>query len=72
MNCKEVLEYEPELDDIFIVLDNGEYQRLIFNNQELREKETTHLEQFRGFLKENSLELPPGYDDANMVLLRFL
>jgi len=60
------------LDDIFIVLDNGDYQRLIFNNQELREKETTHLEEFRGYMKSNSLVLPAGYDDANMVLLRFL
>ena len=54
----DVREYEPDLDDIFIILDNGDYQRLIFQGQELREKETTHLEAFREFLKAGELELP--------------
>ena len=35
--------FEPEINDIFVVLENGDYQRLIFQNQELREKEETKM-----------------------------
>ena len=68
----EVREYEPDLDDIFSVLDSGEYQRLIFAEQELREREVAHLKAFREFLETEGQELPPGYDDENRTVLRFL
>ena len=35
--------FEPEIDDIFVVLDSGDYQRLIFKGQALREKEETKM-----------------------------
>jgi len=38
----------------------------------LREREETHLNDFRNFLKLKELTLPPGYDDENRVCLRFL
>lgn len=46
----EVRQYEPSLDDIFVILENGEYQRLIFSGQELREREDTHIKDFRNFV----------------------
>ena len=64
--------FEPEIDDIFVVLDSGDYQRLIFKGQALREKEETKMQEFRDFCKENSLVLPEGYDDDGRILLRFL
>jgi len=39
---------------------------------ELREREETHLNDFRNFLKLKNLSLPAGYDDENRVCLRFL
>jgi hypothetical protein len=64
--------YEPTLEDIFVVIPSGDYQRLLFQGHELREREETHLSDFRNFLKVKGLEIPPEYDDANRVLLRFL
>ena len=64
--------YEPRLEDIFVVLQSGDYQRLIFTKLELREREETHLNDFRNFLKARNLELPAGYDDDSREILRFL
>ena len=32
-------EFEPTLDDIFVVIPSGDYQRLLFEGMELRERE---------------------------------
>ena len=42
----QVKAYEPKLDDIFFVIESGDYQRLIFFGQELRDKEQGHLNDF--------------------------
>ena len=64
--------YEPTEEELFITVSNGDYQRVIFNGRPLREKEQRELENFRQWLKDNNLELPPGYDDENRFSLRFL
>ena len=64
--------FEPTLDDVFIILPSGDYQRMLFAGHELREREQTHMNDFREWLKARELTLPDGYDDANMVVLRFL
>ena len=38
----------------------------------MREREETHLDDFRKFLEVKNLTLPEGYDDENMNVLRFL
>ena len=38
----------------------------------MREREEEHLEDFRNFLKVKKLNLPAGYDDENLLVLRFL
>ena len=38
----------------------------------MREREEEHLEDFRNFLKVKNLVLPEGYDDENLLVLRFL
>lgn len=38
----------------------------------MREKEETHLEQFREYCKQNQIVIPAGYDDDNHFLLRIL
>lgn len=45
---------------------------MIFQNQELRDREEEHLEDFRSFLKAKKLTLPEGYDDDQKEMLRFL
>ena len=66
------MSYEPSLEDQFIIIPSGDYQRLIFNNLPLREREETHLNDFRNFLKVKNLTLPAGYDDESRTVLRFL
>ena len=56
----------------FLTVKDGSYQRLIFFDLDLREKEETHLEQFREYCKQNSINIPPGYDDDNRFVLRVL
>ena len=68
----EVRAFEPELDDIFFIIPSGDYQRLVFHGQDLREREETHMTDFRNWLREREYELPPGYDDENRIVLRFL
>lgn len=43
--------FEPSIDEIFFIIPSGDYQRLIFTGMELREREQTHLNDFREFLK---------------------
>jgi hypothetical protein len=50
--------YEPSLDDTFFIIPSGDYQRLIFVGLALRDREETHLSDFRNFLKLKNLELP--------------
>lgn len=64
--------YEPDTEDMFVVIPSGDYQRLLFQGHKLREKEETHLADFRNFLKVKGLSIPPQYDDENRVVLRFL
>lgn len=71
MNDK-VRSFEPALEDMFFIIPSGDYQRLLFQGLDLREREETHLNDFRNFLRVKSLELPAGYDDQNMMVLRFL
>lgn len=67
-----VQKYEPTLDDTFFIIPSGDYQRLIFTGMKLRDREETHLNDFRNYLKTNNLEIPAGYDDESMLILRFL
>lgn len=69
---EETKKYEPTLEDLFFVIPSGDYQRLVFTNHELRERETKHTEDFRKFLGEKNLSLPAGYDDDKRLMLRFL
>jgi hypothetical protein len=64
--------YEPGLEDTFVIIPSGDYQRLLFDGHELREREETHMNDFRNFLKVKGLSIPPFYDDSNRILLRFL
>jgi len=64
--------FEPTLEEIFIVMPSGEYQRMLFHGHELREREQKHMVDFREWLVERKLTLPDGYDDADMLVLRFL
>ena len=64
--------FEPSLAEEFLTLKDGQYQRLIFSNVDLREKEETHLEQFRQYCKDNNMEIPTGYDNDDRFVLRVL
>jgi hypothetical protein len=64
--------YEPTLEDTFFIIPSGDYQRLIFSGMQLRDREETHLNDFRGYLTTNNLQIPEGYDNASMLILRFL
>ena len=64
--------YEPDLDDTFFIIPSGDYQRLIFTGMQLRDREETHLNDFRTFCKTNNFVLPEGYDDDQRLVLRFL
>ena len=68
----DVKDYEPTLDDIFFIIPSGDYQRILFQGQDLREREETHLQDFRKFLEVKGYTLPEGYDDENLLVLRFL
>ena len=52
---EQVLAYEPELDQIFLTVDSGEYQRMIFYGHELRDKEENQLDEFREYAKKNGV-----------------
>ena len=45
---------------------------MIFQGLDLREREETHLNDFRNFLTVKNFVLPEGYDDENRLVLRFL
>ena len=69
---EEVKEHEPSLEDIFFIIPTGDYQRLLFQGLDLREREETHLQDFRSFLTVKGMTLPSGYDDEDRHVLRFL
>lgn len=65
--------FEPTVEQEFLTVQKtGQYQRLIFMNVELRDKEETQLEAFREYCQENSIAIPDGYDDDTRFLLRIL
>jgi hypothetical protein len=72
MMNEQVKSYEPTLEDTFFVLPTGDYQRLIFFNMELRDKEQNHLNDFDNFLKTKGLEIPANFDNEHRLVLRFL
>ena len=58
---KEALEYQPTEADTFITNSKGGYQRLIFQAPTpLKDVETEHLNNFRKYLRDNNLTIPPG------------
>jgi len=58
---KEALEFVPGEQDIFITNSKGASQRLIFHDSlPLKEYESTHMENFRKYLKDNNLTIPHG------------
>jgi hypothetical protein len=67
-----VNDFEPTMNERFLTLKDGQYQRQIFTNDELREKEEQHLEQFREYCSQNQITIPQGYDDDNRFVLRIL
>ena len=69
---EEINDFEPSNKEEFITLPNGEYQRLIFEESELKAKEEEHLENFRQYCKDNNVILPEGYDDEKRFALRIL
>ena len=75
--------YKPELSEGAIKPPIFQTSTFVFKTAEegkaffevaygLREKEETHLEQFRDYCKENSIVIPEGYDDDNRFVLRVL
>jgi len=40
---EEIRDFEPGLEDIFFIIPTGDYQRILFQGQDLREREETHL-----------------------------
>lgn len=64
--------YEPSDLDQFLTLKDGQYQRLMFENVELREREEEELEKLRDYYKENNITMPEGYDDDKRFILRVL
>ena len=69
---EEVSAFEQSVNEEFLTIKTGEYQRLIFQDVELREREEEELEKFRDYCKENSIEIPVGYDDEKRHVLRVL
>jgi hypothetical protein len=64
--------YEPSELDQFLTLKDGNYQRLMFENVELREREEEELDKLRDYYKENNITIPEGYDDDKRFILRVL
>lgn len=69
---EEIEAFESTVNEEFMTIKTGEYQRLIFQNVELREKEEEQLEQFRQYCKDNNITIPEGYDDDKRFVLRVL
>ena len=64
--------YEPSELDQFLTLKDGNYQRLMFEHVELREREEEELDKLRDYYKENNITIPEGYDDDKRFILRVL
>ena len=69
---QECHDFEPSVNEEFLTLKSGEYQRLIFMNVDLRDKEEDHLDNFRSYCKEKGIFIPEGYDDESRFVLRVL
>jgi hypothetical protein len=69
---EEIMAYEPSELDQFLTLKDGNYQRLMFENVELREREEEELDKLRDYYKENNITIPEGYDDDKRFILRVL
>lgn len=69
---EEISSFESSVNEEFLTIKTGEYQRLIFQDVELREAEEEKLEAFREHCKENDFTIPEGYDDEKRFLLRVL
>lgn len=69
---EECKNFEPTVHEEFLTIPNGEYQRLIFEGVELRQKEEDHIENFREYCKTSNITIPEGYDDDKKFILRIL
>ena len=69
---EECKNFEPTVNEEFLTIPNGQYQRLLFEGVELRSKEEDHLDNFREYCKTNSIVIPEGYDDDKKFILRIL
>lgn len=69
---EEIESFDSSVNEEFLTIKTGEYQRLIFQNVDLREREEEQLEKFRQYCKENKIIIPQGYDDDKRFLLRVL
>eukprot|EP00347_Sterkiella_histriomuscorum_P002775 403366847 len=67
------LDYQPTNQDIFITTSKGETQRLIFAKpQQLKENEEKELQGLRDYIRSRGNQMPPGFDDDQRLILRFL
>lgn len=66
--------YEPTERDLFIYIDSGEYQRMIFGEpQKLKDEEEKKMEDFNNYITANKLDpLPEFYRTSERYDLRFL
>jgi hypothetical protein len=71
---QEMKDHVPTLQDTFITIQTGDYQRLIWSEpMELREREEEAMEKFMEYIKENNLEpLPEFYTTYERHAFRFL
>lgn len=59
-------------DDCYFTLEDGRYINRIYSGLELRQPERDLMDGFKGWVLENSIDLPLGYTDAHNFALRFL
>ena len=69
---EEISSFESSVNEEFLTIKTGDYQRLIFETVDLREAEEEKLDAFREYCKENDVTIPEGYDDEKRFLLRVL
>ena len=69
---EEISSFESSVNEEFLTIKTGDYQRLIFETVDLREAEEEKLDAFREYCKENNITIPEGYDDEKRFLLRVL
>lgn len=71
---EEMKEYDPSVQDLFITIKNGDYQRLVWGDEiDLREREEDHWEKFEEYIAEKGLDpLPEYYTTSERIGFRFL